>query len=99
MENSKTIFTLEDVKRQSLEYFNGDELAAHIWINKYALKDAEGNIYENSPVAMHHRLARELSRIENKYPNPISEDKIFSLLDHFRYIIPAGSPMMGMIFS
>ncbi len=96
MENSKTIFTLEDVKRQSLEYFNGDELAAHIWINKYALKDAEGNIYENSPVAMHHRLARELSRIENKYPNPISEDKIFSLLDHFRYIIPAGSPMMGI---
>ena len=96
MENKKTSFTFEEVLQQSLEYFNGDDLAARIWINKYALKDAEGNIYEKSPVDMHHRLARELARIESKYPNPIGEDRIFSLLDHFRYIVPAGSPMMGI---
>lgn len=96
MEDNKACYTYEEVVRRSLEYFSGDELAARVWINKYALKDAEGNIYEDSPKAMHQRLAHELARIESKYANPLTEDKIFSLLDHFRYIIPAGSPMMGI---
>ncbi len=96
MKDYKTIYTYEEVYARSLDYFNGDELAARVWIDKYAMKDSEGKIYESSPDAMHHRIARELARIENKYPNPLSEDRIFSLLDHFRYIIPSGSPMSGI---
>ena len=99
MEDNKACYTYEEVVRRSLEYFSGDELAARVWINKYALKDAEGNIYEDSPKAMHQRLAHELARIESKYANPLTEDKIFSLLDHFRYIIPAGSPMIVKVSS
>ena len=80
----------------NLDYFTGDELAAKVWVNKYALKDAFGNIYEESPVDMHHRLASEIARVEKKYPNPLSEEELFNLFDHFRYIVPQGSPMTGI---
>ena len=78
------------------EYFGGDELAATVWVSKYALKDSYGNIYESSPAQMHERIASELERIENKYPNPLSFAQIFELLDHFRYVIPQGGPMTGI---
>ena len=95
MENKKT-YTYDEAYKASLEYFAGDELAARVWVSKYAMKDSFGNIYEQSPEDMHWRLAREIARIENKYPNPMSEREVFDLLDHFRYIIPAGSPMTGI---
>ena len=95
MENKKT-YTYDEAYKASLEYFDGDELAARVWVSKYAMKDSFGNIYEQSPEDMHWRLAREIARIENKYPNPMSEREVFDLLDHFRYIIPAGSPMTGI---
>ena len=79
-----------------MDYFTGDELAAKVWVNKYALKDAFGNIYEESPNDMHHRLASEIARVEKKYPNPLSEQELFDLFDHFRYIVPQGSPMTGI---
>ena len=93
--NHKT-YTFDEAFKASLNYFAGDELAAKVWVNKYALKDAFGNIYEKSPIDMHHRLANEIARIEKKYPNPLSEEELFSLFDHFRYIIPQGSPMTGI---
>ncbi|MDH6304526.1 ribonucleoside-diphosphate reductase alpha chain [Parabacteroides sp. PF5-5] len=93
--NQKT-YTFDEAFNASLEYFTGDELAAKVWVNKYALKDAFGNIYEKSPIDMHHRLAKEIARIEKKYPNPLSERELFDLFDHFRYIIPQGSPMTGI---
>ncbi|MBQ9138312.1 MAG: adenosylcobalamin-dependent ribonucleoside-diphosphate reductase [Alistipes sp.] len=80
----------------SKEYFGGDELAATVWVSKYALKDSYGNIYESSPVQMHERIAAELERIENNYPNPLTKAQIFELLDHFRYVIPQGGPMTGI---
>ncbi len=80
----------------SKEYFGGDDLAATVWVSKYALKDSFGNIYETTPAQMHERIARELERIENKYPNPLSKRQIFELLDHFRYVIPQGGPMTGI---
>lgn len=89
-------YTYDEAFRASLEYFDGDELAARVWVNKYALKDSFGNIYEQSPRDMHHRIAAEIARIEQKYPNPLTEDEVFSLLDHFRYLVPAGSPMTGI---
>ena len=95
MENLKT-YTFDEAYKASLNYFAGDELAARVWVNKYAMKDSYGNIYEQSPEDMHHRLANEIARIEKKYPNPMSAEEIFQLLDHFRYIIPAGSPMTGI---
>ena len=95
MENKKT-YTYDEAYKASLEYFAGDELAARVWVSKYAMKDSFGNIYEQSPEDMHWRLAREIARIENKYPNPMSEREVFDLLDHFRFIIPAGSPMTGI---
>ena len=95
MENKKT-YTYDEAYKAALEYFAGDELAARVWVSKYAMKDSFGNIYEQSPEDMHWRLAREIARIENKYPNPMSEREVFDLLDHFRYIIPAGSPMTGI---
>lgn len=79
-----------------MRYFDGDELAARVWVSKYALKDSFGNIYEKSPEDMHHRIASELARIEKKYPNPMSHDEIFSYLKDFRYIVPQGSPMTGI---
>ncbi len=89
-------FSYEEAFNATKEYFNGDELAARVWASKYALKDSYGNLYELTPDDMHHRLASELSRIEKKYPNPMSEDEIFNLLKNFRYIVPQGSPMAGI---
>lgn len=91
-----TTYSYEEAFQTTLAYFDGDELAARVWVNKYAMKDSFGNIYEKSPADMHHRLAAEMARIERKYPNPVPEEEIFSLLDHFRFIIPAGSPMTGI---
>lgn len=91
-----TTYSYEEAFQATLAYFDGDELAARVWVNKYAMKDSFGNIYEKSPADMHHRLAGEMARIERKYPNPIPEEEIFSVLDHFRFIIPAGSPMTGI---
>lgn len=95
MEN-KTIYTHDEAFKASLEYFGGDELAARVWVNKYAMKDSFGNIYEKSPEDMHRRIAGEIARIERKYENPMTEEDVFALLDHFRYIVPAGSPMTGI---
>ena len=92
----RKVYTFEEAFKTSLNYFTGDELAAKVWVNKYALKDAFGNIYEKSPEDMHHRLAGEIARVEQKYPNPLSEQELFDLFDHFRYIIPQGSPMTGI---
>ncbi len=94
MEDQK--FTYNEAFETSLKYFEGDELAARVWVNKYALKDSFGNIFEKSPEMMHHRIASEISRIEQKYPNPISYETIYSLIDHFRYIVPQGGPMTGV---
>ena len=93
---SSKIYSYDEVYAASLEYFKGDELAARVWSSKYALKDSDGNIYELTPDDMHHRIAKEIARIENKYPNPMGEDEIFSLLKDFRYIVPQGSPMAGI---
>lgn len=90
------IYSYDEAFKASLEYFEGDELAARVWVNKYAMKDSHGNIFELSPVDMHWRLANEIARIEQKYPNPISASEVYDLLAHFRYIIPAGSPMTGI---
>lgn len=95
MNNNKT-YSFEEAFNASLKYFDGDELAARVWVNKYAMKDSFGKIYEKSPEEMHWRIANELARIERKYKNPISAQDVFDLLDHFRYIIPAGSPMTGI---
>ena len=95
MENQKT-YTYEEALAASLSYFGGDELAARVWVSKYAMKDSFGNIYEKSPEDMHHRIAKEIARIEKNYPNPLTENDIFELLDHFKYVIPAGSPMTGI---
>ncbi|MDD2289091.1 MAG: adenosylcobalamin-dependent ribonucleoside-diphosphate reductase [Bacteroidales bacterium] len=94
--NAKVIFPYEEALAKTMKYFNGDELAASVWINKYAMKDSFGNLYECTPKDMHQRLAREFARIENKYPNPMSEKEIFNLLDHFKYVIPQGGPMSGI---
>ena len=92
----KKNYAYEEAFQASLEYFGGDELAARVWVNKYAMKDSFGHIFECSPTDMHHRIAGELARIERKYPNPVPEERIFEMLDHFRYIVPAGSPMTGI---
>jgi len=96
MIESQRTYSYEEAYAATLAYFGGDELAARVWVNKYAMKDSLGAIYEQSPADMHWRIARELARIERKYENPMEEDEIFHLLDHFRYIIPAGSPMTGI---
>lgn len=85
-----------EAKQATIDYFGGDELAAQVWINKYALKDSDGNLYERTPADMHRRLAREIARIEAKYKNPLSENELFALFDHFKYIVPQGSPMTGI---
>jgi len=90
------IYTYEEAFAASLEYFNGDELAARVWVNKYALKDSFGNIYEKTPDDMHWRIANEIARIEQKYTNPMSAQELFDLMAHFRYIVPQGSPMTGI---
>ena len=81
---------------ETLKYFKGDDLAARVWVTKYALKDSDGNIYEKTPDDMHHRIASEIARVEKKYPNPLSETEIFDLIKNFKYIIPQGSPMTGI---
>ena len=96
MSTEPEIYSFDQSYEASLKYFDGDELAARVWVSKYALKDSEGNIYELTPDDMHRRLARELERIENKYPNPMDAETIFGLLRDFRYVIPAGSPMAGI---
>ena len=85
-----------DAVAESKRYFDGDELAAQVWVTKYALKDSFGHIYEKSPAEMHERIAAEIERIENKYPAPLKHEEIFHLLDHFRYVIPQGGPMTGI---
>ena len=92
----KQIYSEEEAKLASTEYFGGDQLAAQVWVNKYALKDSEQHLFERTPDDMHHRLADEIARIEQKYPNPMSSDEIFELLRNFKYIVPAGSPMTGI---
>ena len=89
-------YTYQQAYEASLKYFDGDELAARVWATKYALKDSFGHLYELTPDDMHRRIAREIARIENKYPNPLSEDRLFDLMSHFRYIVPQGSPMAGI---
>jgi ribonucleoside-diphosphate reductase alpha chain len=89
-------YTYEEAFNASMQYFEGDELAARVWVNKYAMKDSFGRIYEKSPEDMHWRIANEIARIEKKYKNPMTAEEIFQLLDHFRYIVPAGSPMTGI---
>ncbi len=92
----KKIYSQEEAINASLKYFNGDDLAARVWVNKYALKDSFGNIFELTPDDMHRRLAKEIARIETKYPNPLTEDEIYSVLQGFKYIVPQGGPMTGI---
>ena len=89
-------YSVAEVKEATIKYFDGDQLAADVWMNKYALKDSDGNIFELTPDDMHHRIASEIARIENMYPNPMSEEEIFEVLKDFRYIVPQGSPMAGI---
>ncbi len=94
METKK--FTPEEIRQATFEYFKGDDLATKVWATKYALKDSFGNTYELTPDDMHRRLAKEIARIEVKYPNPLTEDELFELFRNFRYIVPQGSPMTGI---
>ena len=89
-------YTYEEILEASTRYFNGDTLAANVWLNKYALKDSEGNIYELTPDDMHRRMAREIARVESKYPNPFSEEEIFDVIKGFKYIVPQGGSMSGI---
>ena len=89
-------YSYDEAFKATLEYFGGDELAARVWVNKYAVKDSYGNIYEKSPEEMHWRIANEIARIEAKYENPMSAEEIFGLMDKFKYVIPSGSPMTGI---
>ena len=89
-------YTFEEAQNATLEYFGGDALAARVWANKYAMKDSQGNIYEETPRDMHWRIANEIARVEAKYPNALSARQLFDLLDHFKYIVPQGSPMTGI---
>ncbi|MGV3599874.1 MAG: adenosylcobalamin-dependent ribonucleoside-diphosphate reductase [Dyadobacter fermentans] len=93
---SEQTYTSDEAFQASLEYFKGDDLAARVWVNKYALKDSFGAIYEATPDDMHRRIASEIARIEQRYPNPLSEAEIFDLIKDFKYIIPQGSPMTGI---
>ena len=92
----KKTYSYDEAYNASLEYFKGDELAARVWVNKYAVKDSFGNIYEKSPEDMHWRITNEVARVEAKYPNALSSQELFDLLDHFKYIVPQGSPMTGI---
>jgi ribonucleoside-diphosphate reductase alpha chain len=94
--HNRPIYTHEEAVAASLEYFNGDELAATVWVNKYALKDSHDNIYERTPADMHRRMAKEIARVEERYPNPVGEEAIFQALDRFRFIVPQGGPMTGI---
>lgn len=96
IQNKPVVYSQEEAVQASLEYFKGDSLAATVWVNKYALKDSEGNIYERTPDDMHRRIAREVARIEKKYKNPLTEDEVFHLIKDFKYLVPQGSPMTGI---
>lgn len=89
-------YTYDQAVSAAKQYFDGDELSATVWVSKYALKDSDGNIYELTPEDMHHRIAKELARVESKFPNPVDEETFFSMLDKFQYVIPQGSPMAGI---
>lgn len=89
-------YSYDEAYDATLKYFGGDELAARVWVSKYALKDSFGNIYELTPDDMHHRIASEIARIESKYPNPMNHDEVFGYLKDFKYIVPQGSPMSGI---
>ena len=89
-------YSAEEVKAATIKYFGGDQLAADVWMNKYALKDSDGNIFELTPDDMHHRIASEIARIENRYANPMSEQEVYEVLKNFKYIVPQGSPMAGI---
>jgi ribonucleoside-diphosphate reductase alpha chain len=95
-EEKKVGYTYDEALKAATAYFDGDELAAGVWLNKYALKDSFGNIFEKNPDDMHRRMAKEIARVENKYPTPLSEDDIFDLLAKFKYIVPQGGPMTGI---
>ena len=92
----KQTYTYDEAFEASLQYFKGDELAARVWVNKYAVKDSFGNIFEKSPEDMHWRIANEVARIEAKYKNGLNAQQLYELLDHFKYIVPQGSPMTGI---
>ncbi|MCH7524584.1 MAG: ribonucleoside-diphosphate reductase, adenosylcobalamin-dependent, partial [Bacteroidetes bacterium] len=92
----KKTYTQDEVLKASSQYFNNDDLAARVWLNKYALKDSEGNIYELTPNDMHKRIAKEIARIEQHYPNPLSEQEVYDFIKDFKYIVPQGSPMAGI---
>lgn len=92
----RPVYNYDEAFKASLKYFDGDELAARVWVSKYALKDSANNLYELTPDDMHHRLADEIARIEKNYPNPMSAEEIFSYLKDFKYIVPQGSPMTGI---
>ncbi len=92
----KKTYNYDEAYNATLEYFKGDELASRVWVNKYAMKDSFGNIYERTPADMHWRIANEVARIEAKYPNALSAQELFDLMNHFKYIIPQGSPMTGI---
>jgi len=89
-------FTQDEAYQAALAYFKGDDLAARVWVNKYALKDSEGHVYERTPDDMHHRLATEIARVEKKYPNPLSQTDVFALIQNFKYLVPQGGPMTGI---
>jgi len=89
-------YTQDEAFNASVEYFKGDDLAARVWVNKYALKDSDGNIYEKTPNDMHRRIAKEIARIEQRYTNPMTEDEVFEAIKDFKYIVPQGSPMAGI---
>ena len=92
----RKVYTNDEAFQSSLKYFKGDELAARVWVNKYALKDSDGNIFEQNPNDMHRRIAKELHRVEVRYDNPMSEEELFDVLKNFKYIIPQGGPMSGI---
>lgn len=96
LSGERTTYSFEEANKKSTAYFNGDDLAGNVFVNKYALKDSFGNIYESNPDQMHHRLAKEIARIEKKYPNPMSENEVYGLLKDFKYIVPQGGPMSGI---
>ncbi len=95
-DNNMKVYTFEEALKEATIYFKGDELAANVWINKYALKDSDGKIYESNPDQMHWRIAKEIARIETKYPNPYTLQEIYDVLNDFKYIVPQGGPMTGI---
>ena len=96
IDSTPQTFTQDEAFDASVDYFRGDDLAARVWVNKYALKDSDGNIYEKTPDDMHRRIAREIARIEQRYANPMSEEEVYEAIKDFKYIVPQGSPMAGI---